>query len=201
MSKVLADPVNDPKNVNVTIPETTSNTSVPAPEKKKRQRRGRNENQVIKDADPILKANISTFIQTANMFAAIRLNANSPIDWRFTEEEITAIADPAARIAERLGFGDAAGKYSDYFMLLFAVGGPIVGRLIAVAQVKAMTGKTEGGIKLVNPLPKSKPSTTGSTGLGISNREAAAGSRPDEESPAIASTNFTDNSIPALGDF
>jgi hypothetical protein len=173
----------EPKTMEIKLPtgDTTSTG------KKTRKSKKDKEQQVIKEADPILKANIAALIGVTNKLAAARLGEL----WEFHETEIEAIADPAARIFERHGFGDAAGKYSDYFMLTLAVGLPIGLRLLAGKQQKQ-----EGGLKLAETPRSGAAARTGDN----SERETSTSNKPGGKINADLLTSVTDQRLPAIAD-
>jgi len=176
----------EPKSIDIKLPtgDTTSTT------KKTRKSKKDKEQPIVKEADPILKANLCALIGVANKLAAVRLGKL----WEFQPQEIEAIADPAARISERLGFGEAAGKYSDYYMLVLALGLPIGMRILAGKQLKQMN--QEGGLHLAEP---SKTGT--STGSGDdSEGKTSASDRESLENSADVFTSVLDKRLPALAD-
>jgi len=176
----------DPKVIDIKLPtgETTSTV------KKKRKSKKDKEQSVIKEADPILKANLCALVTVANKLAAVRLGKL----WEFQPQEIEAIADPAARISERLGFGEAAGKYSDYYMLVLALGLPIGMRILAGKQLKQIN--QEGGLHLA----KSSESGPASGSGDNPERKTSTNSRESlEKSPDVLTSVF-DQRLPALAD-
>ena len=175
------NPQGEPKIVEIKLPggETTT-----AKKKKKKS----DPAPIMKDADPILKSNISALIGTINKLAAVRLGGV----WEFHETEIEAIADPAARLFERHGFGDAAGKYSDYFMLTLAIGLPIGLRLLVTTNQP----KREGGLKLAET---PRPGTAATAG-NDPERKANSNSADHGKKTPDSLTVVLDERINALAD-
>lgn len=174
----------EPKNVSIDIPASAENKEPPKEKKTKASRKLAS----MKDADPILKAQVATM--TSAIFFGVS-SVTREEHWKLSEEEILNIADPAARILERLGAADVTGKYGDYIMLVTALGMAVIPRYILISQLKK-----ERNLVNVRPFPQptSQPDT------GQSKRETKGGSGNDSKKPADNSFSVRDDAIPAILD-
>jgi len=87
-----------------------------------------------------LKKAIASTLETVFNGLAARLG---PV-WQVTPDEINNISGPAARIADRIGFSESAGKYGDYIALTVAAGLVVVPRIMIMGQMKKEINKRNG---------------------------------------------------------
>jgi len=172
----------EPKIIDIKLPTGEGTTTGKKTRKKKVEGTA-----VVKEADPILKANIFALVGTINKLAAVRLGKK----WEFADAEVLAIADPAARICERHGLGAETGKYTDYIMLALAVGLPVGMRLLAGQA----TAKQEGGIILAEPSP-----IIASESGDDSERKVKSDTKPGSKKTSDDLTNVIDSRLPAIAD-
>lgn len=132
--------------------------------------------------DAGLEINITAFIKTA--FDITSLKAG-PI-WALSQEEARAIAVPAASILERAGAGAVTSKYSDYFMLIFAVAGVLVPRVIAAQTTRPTENKS---MEVLKHGPKLQP---------VPQRQTNDANKPANGNSPTISENPISESMPGL---
>jgi len=172
----------EPKVIDIKLP-----TGEPTTTGKKTRKKKSEDTAIVKEADPILKSNIFALVGTVNKLSAVRLGKK----WEFTDDEVLAIADPAARICERHGLGAETGKYTDYIMLALAVGLPVGMRLLVGQE----TAKKEGGLILAEP-----SSIIASESGDNSERKIKSDNKQGSKKTTDDLTNVIDSRLPAIAD-
>ena len=147
------------KNREIPVLITPAETTAPEPEKAPRKTKAAK-------ADPIITQAIIAIAGSGMMTAGKLLNDEKL--WTPTTGELTGVAEPAARIIERLNATAAVSKYADYIALGVAVATMILPRLLATSGKKSKGAKPHASrIKTTSPYP--------------ANPEASPVSKPDIE--------------------
>ena len=130
--------------------------SVPPPEPEKPARKAR-----AAKADPVITTAIIA-IAGSGMMTAGKLLGDEKL-WTPTTAELTGVAEPAARIIERLNASAAVSKYADYIALGVAVATMILPRLLMTSAKKAKGGTESHAAKKGNttsPYPTTDTKTS-----------------------------------------
>jgi hypothetical protein len=130
-------------------------------------------------ADPVITAAIIAIAGSGMMTAGKMLNEEKL--WTPTTSELTSVAEPAARIIERLNATATVSKYADYIALGVAVATIIIPRVLASNMKKSKGGtKPHAAKKGTSPYPAAADTKT----TPIPAAGDAAGKEILEEYPA-----------------
>lgn len=161
---------------NISAPDTS-------PEKAPRKR-------TVK-ADPIITAAIIAIAGSGMMTAGKMLNEEKL--WTPSTAELTSVAEPAARIIERLNATATVSKYADYIALGVAVATIIIPRLMATSAKKGRT-KPHAAKKGTSPYPAAVHSNTEAAPVPNTGEPAR------EEIPEINPSNVQADSLISQAD-
>lgn len=86
----------------------------------------------------------NTAFQIASLFAGPH--------WAIAPEEARLVAEPTARILDRLELTETSNKYTDYLMLVIALAGITIPRIMMSQQIRPK--KEKGGLEVVRSAPE-----------------------------------------------
>jgi hypothetical protein len=145
---------------------------VPVPEDKPKRKRA--SKKVKLEEYKELEQNISMMLMTLSGMAASR----DPV-WQLAPEEIEAVAKPGSRILARMGAEDEANKNADYILLVVAVAGIMIPRIMII--------KAKGGAKSARQPGPDEPQ-----------RPVASGSRENAGTGPRRNSNNVKELLPGL---
>lgn len=147
---------------------------VPAPVEEKPKRKRKTTKKKKQEEYAELEQNLNMMLMTLSGMAASR----DPV-WQLAPEEIEAVAKPGSRILARMGAEDEANKNADYILLVVAVAGIMIPRIMII--------KAKGGAKSARQPGPDEPK-----------RPVASGSRENAGTGPRRNSNNVKELLPGL---
>lgn len=169
-------------SIGIPVLEPTENQgAIPTPQTTGKVGRPPKKSTTVKKAEELAQLTTSIQMLTCTGFGVYAGIAHKPI-WIVTPEEAQPVAEPAARIVDRMGYSETTSKYTDYLMLMAGVAGIVIPRVLLEGQNKKVTnirGLDDARPKQPEP---SKPEVS---------RSDKSDNRPNgENNPAYVQTDF-----------